>query len=182
MRELNDTGVETCKSIIIYIYIYYNCALIGWITNNKECTVHVLKFYIRLVSFTCMLFVPPFSNFYFYHSRNFDVKQTYELLSSSFRSFLHPPFNYSLLCPGILLSPLPSTQSSHVLPSSWRTKFNVIMRLKVKSPSVFIFTIFDRKSEELLLWTELLVGILTSCMLSSHQNFMASKELWYTGS
>ena len=26
----NDTfGVETCRSLIIYIYIYYNCAFVG---------------------------------------------------------------------------------------------------------------------------------------------------------
>ena len=45
MNELPEDGtfgVETCRNLIIHILYFYNCAFVGWITNNKECTAHAL--------------------------------------------------------------------------------------------------------------------------------------------
>ena len=38
-------NVETCRSLIIHILIICSimCAILGWIINNKECTVHESK-------------------------------------------------------------------------------------------------------------------------------------------
>ena len=45
LPEDDILNVETCSSLTIHIFIIFSiiCAFIGWIINNKECTVHVSK-------------------------------------------------------------------------------------------------------------------------------------------